>query len=183
MKKSLFLFLAVLLFNSASAQFYVKGGALVNQINKDLKTIYKAKPSYMLGIGQEIGFSLLALDIGLNYYEIKQELNISKQISNNRLAGLSAQLRFKPSSFFDVGAGIMPSVSVSRDEDIFEKSVDVSGLISIGVYPIKNIGVELGYNAGFIPYSTIEIKDSVGATIDQIDSNRNFYHLALKVRL
>jgi hypothetical protein len=186
MKKFLVAFACLLFVQFSYAQFYVKGAALVNSIDKDLKDldIYKGKASYCLGIGQEMAIArVLVFDLGFNFYQLKQELNVTNQVATNNLVGVPIMVKLRPIKILDFGVGLMPSISISKDESIFDKVIDLSAMGTITFNPIKKIGIEAGYTTGFLPYNTIEITDNSGNVIKQFDNNASFYSLGLKIRI
>lgn len=193
-KSLVLLCLLAIFYTSLNAQFYLKGGVLFNQApgKEDIsagntKDLFEGQKSFTLGVGQELTlFKLLGLDLGINYFDIKQSLidqSSDPENLSNKMGAVSAIIRIKPTKYFDVGVGIMPAVSVKRDESIFEKSIDVAGVASVSINPFKAIGIELNYNTGFLPYGKILYRDTSGANFSEVQFKNSFYTLALKLKM
>ena len=184
--KIIILVIAMIYFSTSSyAQFYVKGGVLVNQLGSELRDfdIYKGKASYNLGIGNEIPLlKVLVLDAGVNFMNIKQEIIGSDQLSGNSVLAFPFQIKIRPIPLLDFGVGLMPSFSISRDKSLYEKAVDVSGVLSGNLNISQSFTIEAAYYAGFIPYNEIDIRDSSGGLVKKLENRLQFYTLGVKFK-
>ncbi|HMP30581.1 MAG TPA: hypothetical protein PKD85_13330 [Saprospiraceae bacterium] len=173
-------------FHSLShAQFYVKGGVLVNHLGSELKNldIYKGKASYTLGMGQEISvLKFLVLDAGFNFMNIKNEIVNSNQLASNSVLALPFLIKLRPVKQIDFGAGLMPSISLSRDKTIFEKAVDLSGVLNLSLNVHKNFSLDAAYYAGFIPYNELNITNASGDIVKMLENKLQFYTLGVKIK-
>jgi hypothetical protein len=168
-----------------SAQFYVQGGVIVNHLDEELKNldIYRGKASYRLGIGQEIKFArIFVLDAGIHYMKVTQEIIRSEELASRSNLTVPILLKIRPIKWIDFGAGIMPSISIARNESVFEKAFDFSGIVTIGINLHKSFVIEASYISGFIPYNQIETTNSSGQIIDMLDNRLQFYSLSAKIR-
>jgi hypothetical protein len=187
MKAKFFILVITMIYFSTTSygQFYVKGGVLVNQLGSELRDldIYKGKASYNLGIGNEILLlKVLVLDAGVNFMNIKQEIKGSDQLSGNSVLAFPFQIKIRPVPLIDFGAGLMPSFSISRDKALFEKSVDISGVLSGNVNISPSFSIEAAYYAGFIPYNEIDILDTSGGLVKKLENRLHFYTLGVKFK-
>ncbi len=180
-----FIYLTLIIEGRLTAQFYVQGGVIVNHLDEELKNldIYRGKASYRLGIGQEIKFAkIFVLDAGIHYMNVKQEIILSEELASRSNLALPVLLKIRPIKWIDFGAGVMPSLSISRDESVFEKAFDFSGVAAIGINLHKSFVLEASYISGFIPYNQIETTNSSGQIIDMLDNRLWFYSLSAKIR-
>lgn len=168
-----------------NAQFYVKGGLLINQQNKQIKdlNLYKDKASYILGIGQELKIlRILRLDAGVRFMNFHTE-DVTANVEENIMSlGLPIQAKIRPFTLIDVGAGIMPIIRLNDDNSVFSKKAEVGGLFSLGINLNKLLALEATYNFG-LAADGISFFDLNGNLIDEVQDRFQFYTLGAKIRI
>jgi hypothetical protein len=189
MKKIVFIAIIFMSMN-LSAQFTIKAGLLKSKIIvKDItvSNINKSNIDPLFGglYYQFTPLDLLGIEAGLQYTGIIEDADgINIDIKNHYLS-LPLSVSLRPKSFISPGVGIMLSSLVdSNVPDILEqKTLDASGFVKITLNPINKIGIELGYNHGFVPFLNWENTNAGGVSINNSSVQNRFYYLALALRI
>jgi hypothetical protein len=166
-------------------QFYIQGGFSLDNTSKELNKLaeYNSKPVYRLGIGQEIKLKkYFVLDAGLHLMNInKQTFNKESQSTAYNFA-LPIQFRVRPTKYFDVGLGIMPSVTSTNGQTILESPISYYGLLSLGINVHKSLTIEGIYNYGLKNYKNLSLRDQNGSVLLMQDFRHQFFSITAKVK-
>lgn len=167
------------------SQFYVQGGFSADNTSKEIDKLIdnKNKLVYRIGIGQEINIKkYFVLDAGVHLMNInKQTFDIKNQASTYNFA-LPVQLRVRPVKFFDIGIGIMPSVTSAPNQSIFKSPISYYGLVSLGINIHKSFTIEGSYNYGLKTYRNVSFVDENGTVTSLQDYNFQSFSLTAKVK-
>ena len=110
--------------------------------------------------------TLLSLE-RLNYVNIPLLVSYQPVSALKLMAGLNLAIRLNKFNAFGEGTNNLDSELLSSEgrtsesvDLIFDQGIkrtDISGVIGVGYFPLKNTGIDLRYNYGFQDYSRNEI--------------------------
>jgi hypothetical protein len=189
MKKSYIYCFAALLFifpYNLQAQFGVKLGIIQSNISYDAVAntdiLKSAVRPQIIGVAYRLApKNIIGVELGLQYVGIKEKSSdiILPDISLNYIA-VPIAISLQPKSLVSPAIGLQFSaLAGSKFKETFDqKTMDVSGFVSLSINPLDHFGLEVGYNHGLVPFMDIEFTNNQGQTyIDGDFKNRYLYLL------
>ncbi len=150
--------------------------ANVNIPNSNLLSV-KSKPNIFLGISNEIGLgNNFYFEPGISYYRLTNEYRnaLVNFTSSRDYIAIPLLLNYHIINEFHIGGGFQSGILVNDGfrNDFDNKDFELSSQLHVTLYPVYNIGIELGYNYGITPY--VEFDDiSIGDVQFESGNGRN----------
>ncbi len=154
-----------------SAQTSIKVG--LNRANLDVsaKDVYdvNAKSSYLVGLHYLFNLQeVIGLETGLMYQRFSTDFKSTENTVkfNREYIAVPILIKFNPGSVFSLGGGLQASYLIKDNfsENFINRSFDLSAQAQANINIFKKIGLEIGYNLGFLP--SIEFVDKRIGNID-----------------
>jgi hypothetical protein len=188
------IFLAVLMIFSmrSHSQLALKFGVVKSNFSiGDLKSsdLYDSSINPLFGgITYQIKpLGIVGIETGLLYTGLVQKSKANgllglPEIKNHYLI-IPVSVNLLPKSFISPGVGLhLSSLVNSSFKEVYNtKAFDAAALVKLNINLISKLGVELGYNFGFIPFSSLEITDVNGVVIKNNEFRNRFLYLAAKI--
>ncbi|MFZ1789427.1 MAG: outer membrane beta-barrel protein [Saprospiraceae bacterium] len=168
---------------TAWAQPSIKIGATYADLNLNDNALFDvtSKPNLYLGLHYQLFFTdVIGIEPGITYQRLTSVLEtpIADFKLNRDYIGIPVLIKILPNSVFSFGGGVQAGFLMKDNlSDNFEnKNFTMSGQVQATINPVKQFGIELGYNFGFTPYIEFTNKEVGNFQFQNGDgSNRYFY--------
>lgn len=188
--KSLLILAVICLFGiRAYSQATIKIGGTY----ADLKTtgiFYDVKPQTNLfaGIHYQLFFSdIIGIEPGISYYKLSSvfDTNLGDVKVTRDYIGVPLLVKFFPNSVISFGGGLQAGFLAKDDlsDNFRNKNFDLTAQAQITFTPIKQIGVELGYNYGMTPYLEYDTQTIGDFQFSNGNGTNSFLYATLLINL
>jgi hypothetical protein len=188
--KNIFIVLLMVLSMNTFGQLALKFGVVKSNfsISNDNSKLYESSINPLFGgfTYQIKPLGIVGVETGLLYTGLVQKTNGGSlglpEIKNHYLI-IPVTVNFFPKSFISPGIGLhLSSLLNSSVKEIFNtKTFDAAAVAKLNINLLSKLGVELGYNFGIVPFTSIEITDVNGVVIKNNDFRNRFLYLAAKI--
>lgn len=178
----------ILIFASSivDAQPTIKAGltyAKVSIPNQNLLSV-KSKPNLFLGISNEIGLgNRFYIEPGISYYRLTNEYrnSIVNFTASRDYIAIPLLLNYHIIKEFHIGGGFQSGILINDGfrNDFDNKDFELSSQVHVTLYPVYNIGIELGYNYGLTPYIKFDDVSVGDVQFERGNGNNRFLYTTL----
>ena len=179
------------LYHSSIAQFTIKAGFTYSDISYHSvinANLYDPAVGFTGGVFYSNMLNRnFGLETGVTYFSIGAVKSASGNFDwRHGYIGIPFIISIQPTSFMSPGAGFMFSKKISSDkiyEDLYDNTLDMSGVIRLNINLFANLGFEMGYNHGFIPFSKVVETNTIGEIINTANYTNRHLYLTVNLRL
>lgn len=173
------------------AQFRAKVGFTYSEISYHSvinANLYSPSLGFTGGIYySKILNSTLGVETGVSYFNIGATKSKQGNLDwKHSYLGIPLVLSIQPSAILSPGIGVMFSKKIKSDmsfDNLYDSTLDFSGMIRINFNIFPNISFELGYNHGFIPFSEVVETDSIGEVLNVSKYTNRHLFLTVNFRM
>ncbi len=186
MKNIILIACSIFIISGIQAQTTFKIGVNRADLDLDNKDFYKvsSKSNYLIGLHHLFVFNKnIGLEAGLMYQRFSNDFKGGPDIYDfdRDYLAVPINIKFNPVSRFSFGAGIQTSFKVkdSFSENFDNRDFDISAQLMASVRIFRSIGLEFGYNLGFLPLVEFDMKSVGDVNFTNGEAkNRYFYGAA-----
>lgn len=172
------------------SQTSLKVGSTIASLSTDDNFLFSKSPAANLFVGlhyQLFFNNLIGLEPGLTYYKLSTKIksgNTAFKLTRSYI-GVPILVKFFPKSMFSFGGGLQAGFLASDNfEDNFENNnFDVSGQLQVTFTPIKQVGIELGYNYGLTPYVEFKPINFNNLQFQEGDARNKYFYATFLLNL
>lgn len=159
----------------------------------DIKTnslFYDIKPqtNLFVGVHYQLFFSeIIGIEPGISYYKLSSDFQTSLGDINvtRDYIGIPILVKFFPKSVVSFGGGLQAGflANDNLDDNFRNKNFDLTAQAQLTFTPIKQVGLELGYNYGMTPYLEYDAQTVGDFQFENGTGANRFFYATLLINL
>ena len=186
----IFAFICILILgNKAYSQATFKiGGTYADVRTSGLFYDIKPQANLFAGIHYQFFFSgVIGIEPGITYYKLSSlfDTNLGDIKVTRDYIGIPLLVKFFPNSIVSFGGGLQAGFLAkdNLDENFRNNKFDLTAQTQLTFTPIKQLGIEVGYNYGLTPYFEYDAQSVGDVQFSNGDGSNKFFYATLLINL